>query len=135
MNARAHHANRSHRAATVTSPSDWHGLLKQAADCAEDARAEATGSEAELRLMTLSNRINSASTAVFAREAGAATADAAKAFVLVARAFARSGTPGLTRRALEPLLAAGATFLDAQLHELATTKFQQAHRNRPEVWG
>jgi len=134
MNARVFHAKRPHRAATVTSRADWHGLLKLAGDCAEDVRADATDSDAQLRLMALSNRANGASSAVFAN-AGAATADAAKAFVMLARAFARSETAALTRRALEPVVAAGAAFLDAQLHRQATEEFERAHRGRPEVWG
>ncbi|WP_295706971.1 hypothetical protein [uncultured Brevundimonas sp.] len=119
---------------------EWRALIELAKSCAVDAlsqgdEAEEEGQDAALRLMTLGNRVNAASSSVFAREAGAATDDAARAFLRVTRAFARRETPGRTRRALAPMMAAGAEFLDDALHGLATDAFKRAHAGRPEVWG
>lgn len=121
--------------ATVASRADWHTFLSLAKACVEDADREAADSDATLRLMTLSNRANGASSMLFAREAGAATADMAKAFVSIARAFSRRDTPGVTRRALGPVVATSAEFLDQSLHRLTTEEFQRAHQGRPEVYG
>ncbi|WP_438852638.1 hypothetical protein [Brevundimonas nasdae] len=125
---------KSARPAGVKTRADWRGLVDLARTCAGDAEAQADGPDAELRLASLSNRVNAASTEVFAREAGAATTDAAKAFILTARAFARRETPGVLRQRLAASVAAQAVFLDQQLHQLAERDFQQAHRGRPEVW-
>nr|WP_315051270.1 hypothetical protein [uncultured Brevundimonas sp.] len=114
---------------------EWRALIELAKSCAADAQAEEEGQDPELRLMTLGNRVNAASSSVFAREAGAATDDAARAFLRVTRAFARRETPRRTRRALAPMMAAGAEFLDDALHGLATDAFKRAHAGRPEVWG
>lgn len=123
----------------VRSRADWRGLVELARACADDARDEADDggreADAELRLATLGNRVNGASTEVFAREAGAATTDAARAFVLTAKAFARRETPGEVRRRLADSVADLSTFLDQQLTWLADRDFQRAHVGRPEVWG
>ncbi|WP_374322672.1 hypothetical protein [Brevundimonas sp.] len=123
------------RPAGVKSRADWRGLVELAKACADDAAEEAFGQDAELRLASLGNRVNGASTEVFAREAGAATTDAAKAFVLAAKAFARRETPGEVRRRLAASVADLSMFLDQQLTGLADRDFRQAHRGRPEVWG
>lgn len=138
MHRRPAHASRS-RIAGVKSRADWRGLVELAKACAEDAAEEAVdgadSQAAEIRLATLSNRVNSASTEVFAREAGAATTDAARAFVLAAKAFARRETPGEVRRRLAASVADLSMFLDQQLTGLADRDFREAHRGRPEVWG
>lgn len=123
------------RPAGVKSRADWRGLIALAKACADDAAEETCGQDAELRLASLGNRVNAASTEVFAREAGAATTDAAKAFVLAAKAFARRETPGEVRRRLAASVADLSMFLDQQLTGLADRDFRQAHRGRPEVWG
>lgn len=121
-------------AGAVRSRADWRGLVELAKACADDADAGSEDQDAQLRLAHLGNRINAASTEVFAREAGAATTDAAKAFVLAAKAFARRETPGDLRRRLAASVADLSTFLDQQLTGLADRDFRQAHRGRPEVW-
>lgn len=118
----------------VATRADWRGLVEAAKACAADARDEIEGDDATLRLMTLHRRLNGASTDVFVREAGAATADAARAFVGAGRAFARPETPAATRRLLAPSVAELAEFLDQQLTRLADRDFRQAHAGRPEVW-
>lgn len=134
MHRRPANAPRS-RIAGVKSRADWRGLVELAKACAEDAADETDNLDAEMRLATLSNRVNSASTEVFAREAGAATSDAARAFVLAAKAFARRETPGEVRRRLAASVADLSMFLDQQLTGLADRDFREAHRGRPEVWG
>lgn len=126
---------RRDRAKAVESAGDWLAMLALAQSCAEDARGEADDAEADVRRANLANRINAASTGLFDRRAGAATADAARAFVRVTRAFARIETPGPLRRELAPMVADGAAFLDLQLHRLATADFERAHAGRPEVYG
>lgn len=124
--------------AGVRSRADWRGLVELARTCAAEAQDEGgDGSEgdAALRLATLGNRVNAASTEVFAREAGAATTDAARAFVLTTKAFARRETPGEVRRRLAASVADLSMFLDQQLTWLADRDFQRAHEGRPEVWG
>ena len=123
------------RRARVASRPEWRALFVQGRACVADANADATGDGADLRLATLANRINVASTEVFKREAGQATVDAAEAFSRVARAFSRRETPSEVRLGLAPSLADLAAFLDQQLTRLADRDFEQAHRGRPEVWG
>lgn len=122
----------------VRSRADWRGLVALARTCAAEAQDDSddgSSGEAALRLATLANRVNAASTEVFAREAGATTTDAARAFVLTAKAFARRETPGEVRRRLAASVADLSTFLDQQLTWLADRDFQRAHVGRPEVWG
>ena len=121
--------------ATVSTRAEWHSFLALSKACVEDAAREAQDSDAVLRLMTLGNRANGASSGLFARETGAATAETAKAFIGMARAFARRETPSVMRQALGPVIAAAAEFLDQALHRLTTEEFQRAHQGRPEVWG
>ena len=126
---------RRERAKGVETAGDWLAMLALAQSCVEDAKGEAEGADADLRRANLANRINAASTGLFDRRAGAATSDAARAFVRVTRAFARRETPDLLRREMAPMVADGATFLDLQLHRLATADFERAHAGRPEVYG
>lgn len=120
----------------VESAAEWHAVLSLAQSCADDADRGATDcDEASVRRATLSNRMNTASTGLFDRRAGAAIADVAKAFVRVARAFARRETPDALRREMAPMVADGAAFLDLQLHKMATADFERAHHGRPEVYG
>lgn len=84
----------------------------------------------ELRFMA-----SGASVLVIEREIGAATADAAEAFVKVAKAFARRETPAATRAGLVGSLTALAGFLDGELHNAASDDFRRAHLGRPEVFG
>ena len=120
----------------VISRADWHKLLELATAVATDAdRGALEGSDPDLRLANLANRINTASTAVFARSAGAATDDAARGFVRITRAFARRETPAAMRREMAAMVLDGAAFLETQLHRMATEEFQRAHRGRPEVYG
>lgn len=120
----------------VESAAEWHAVLALAQSCADDADRGAVESEdASVRRATLSNRMNTASTGLFDRRAGAAIADVAKAFVRVARAFARRETPEALRREMAPMVADGAAFLDLQLHKMATADFERAHHGRPEVYG
>jgi len=122
--------------AGVVSRADWHKLLELATTVAGDAdRGAMEGPDPELRLATLSNRINVASTAVFAKTAGAATDDAARGFVRITRAFARRETPPNLRREMAAMVLDGAAFLETQLHRMATEEFERAHRGRPEVYG
>ena len=122
-------------AAIVSSRADWRSLIALAAQCAADAADEALNGDAELRLMTLSKRAGSASSAVLDRDAGATVADTARAFLRLVGAFSRPSTPAVTRRALAPTVGAAATFLDDQLHQLNADEFERAHAGRPEVWG
>jgi len=120
----------------VESAAEWHAVLALAQSCADDADRGAVETEdASVRRATLSNRMNTASTGLFDRRAGAAIADVAKAFVRVARAFARRETPDALRREMAPMVADGAAFLDLQLHKMATADFERAHHGRPEVYG
>lgn len=120
----------------VESAAEWHAVLALAQSCADDADRGAVETEdASVRRATLSNRMNTASTGLFDRRAGAAIADVAKAFVRVARAFARRETPEALRREMAPMVADGAAFLDLQLHKMATADFERAHHGRPEVYG
>ena len=125
---------RTGRTATVASRGDWRGLVEAAKACTRDVAAGEESDDAALRLMTLNRRLNGASTDVFAREAGQATHDAARAFVGVGRAFARPETPGVLRGLLAPSVGELAEFLDQQLTRLADRDFRQAHAGRPEVW-
>lgn len=122
-------------AAIVSSRADWRNLIGLAAQCVADASEDVLNSDAELRLMTLSKRAGSASSAVLDRDAGATVADTARAFLRLAAAFSRPSTPAVTRRALAPTVGAAATFLDDQLHQLNADEFERAHAGRPEVWG
>lgn len=120
----------------VETSAEWHAVLALALTCADDAdRGAMDCVDAEARRATLSNRMNTASTGLFDRRAGAAIADVAKAWVRIARAFARRETPQSLRRDMAAMVADGATFLDLQLHRLATADFERAHHGRPEVYG
>lgn len=121
----------------IKSRQDWRGLVELAGRCARDA-GETSGpvdAQAADRLIRLSSQINLADTGLFEREAGAATADVARAFVRTARAFTRQATPGELREEIALLVAAEADFLDRALTRLADRDFQRAHAGRPEVWG
>ena len=133
MNVRDHHARRPYRVAKVSSRSDWMQLLKLASDCADDARGRGTEPHPDLRLATLGNRVNGASTSCFT-PLGAASVDVASGFVKIAQAFARPATPASLRAQMATCVTGVSAFLDAQLHQLATDEFQRAHRGRPEVY-
>lgn len=121
--------------AVVSSRTEWRRLIALARQCAADAREQARGDDAQLRLMALCRRSGSASVAVLDRDAGAAVADCARAFLKVAAALSRASTPAVTREGLAPVVEASAEFLDDQLHALNAAEFQRAHEGRPEVWG
>lgn len=122
------------RTASVNTRAQWRDLLKLAEQCAADADRGDAGSDAQVRRASLANRINTATAALFEREAGAATADAAKAFIRVTRAFARRETAEALRRDMANMVSDGAAFLDLRLTQLATDDFNRAHAGRPEVW-
>ncbi|MGH7018758.1 MAG: hypothetical protein ACREEY_02700 [Brevundimonas sp.] len=87
------------------------------------------------RRADLANRINVAKPDLFEREAGVATADAAKGFIRVTKAFARRETAEGLRTDMAAMVSDMAAFLDRRLHQLATDNFNRAHAGRPEVWG
>lgn len=123
-------------AARVVTTTDWLALLKLAQTCAEEAdRGAGEAPDARLHLATLANRINAASPELFEKAAGAATADMARAFIRVGRAFAHSVTPDAMRREMAATVADMAGFLDRRIHAMATEAFRSAHVGRPEVWG
>lgn len=119
----------------VRSRADWRGLLELAGKCAADADRSDGGEEAMRRRAELANRINVAKPDLFEREAGAATADVAKGFIRITRAFARRETVEALRRDMAAMVSDGAAFLDQRLTQLATDDFNRAHVGRPEVWG
>lgn len=124
--------------AIVSSRADWRALIALAVECVADAGSAESGglgSDAELRLMSLSRRAGSASSAVLDRDAGASVADVGRAFLRLLAAFARRETPAAMREALIPTVAAAAGFLDDQLHQLNAAEFERAHHGRPEVYG
>ncbi len=123
------------RAASVSTRAQWRDLLSLAGQCAADADRGDDGDDARLRRASLANRINTATAALFEREAGAATADAAKAFIRVTRAFARRETAQALRHDMANMVSDGAAFLDLRLTQMATDDFNRAHAGRPEVWG
>lgn len=119
----------------VAGRSEWRGLLALAETCVADSEVDPLPPDACLRLASLANKANAASSTLFEREAGAASADVARAFLRLAKAFSRRETPEAVRRAMSPVVGASAAFLSDRLHALATDDFQRAHVGRPEVWG
>lgn len=122
-------------AAPLRSRADWRALVVQAIACAEDAEARSLDREAFDRVVRLAKDLGRADPALFDREAGAAAAGAARAFVQFARAFARMETPPETRAQLGPTVRCAAQYLDGVLHGLAERDFARAHAGRPEVYG
>lgn len=120
--------------ARVVTTSDWLSLLALATACASEAGGGAEADDARRRLATLANRMNAASPEMFDRNAGAATADVARAFIRVGRAFAHPVTPDERRREMADMVADMAAFLDKRIHAMATDAFRAAHVGRPEVW-
>lgn len=128
-------ARRPAAAPGVRTRADWRGLLELAGKCAADADRNDGGEQAMRRRAELANRINVAKPDLFEREAGAATADVAKGFIRITRAFARRETVEALRRDMAAMVSDGAAFLDQRLTQLATDDFNRAHAGRPEVWG
>lgn len=119
----------------VNTRADWRALLELAGKCATDADRGDGGEDAIRRRAELANRINVAKPDLFEREAGVATADTAKGFIRVTRAFARRETAESLRTDMAAMVSDMAAFLDRRLTQLATDDFKRAHAGRPEVWG
>jgi len=119
----------------VSSRADWRELITLSRKCASDVQAGVGTDDAQLRLMTLCRQSGRASTGVLDKEAGATIAGTARAFLGLLTTFSRPTMADATRVAMAPVVDAAASFLDDQLHELASTEFKRAHAGRPEVWG
>lgn len=129
----------------VRSRSDWQALAQAALNCARDLEAmgsevasaappDPTGSLAQ-RLMDLGRKARGASINTLEREAGQVTAGTAAALARVVGVMTLTGTRPEDRATLTGPVAALATALMDQFHDLNTRAFAAAHRGRPEVWG
>lgn len=121
----------------VSSRGDWRSLIALAQACVGDVVAAGQDADvpgADLRRMTLAARSRQVTFAVLEREAGATTAQVARAVIDLARAFANGAVSRETRAEVAPVLGAVVGLLEDLLHALATREFQRAHQGRPEVW-
>lgn len=126
---------------TVRTRTHWRGFVDLALSCVADAEAALADDQVAIngfstmdrRRMDLSRRCGLATTEQLEREAGAVLGDVARALIQIGRAWSRAETPGAVRADLTPMLKAVAVYLDARLHDLATSDFERAHAGRPEV--